>query len=402
MITDIISGNLSAEAIDIIGAATSVAIDKGGDAVRPLAVPEIMYKIASTYLLQSVTHAIPDLFPKIQLGCGMPNGVETALIRTQLALELGGPGSDTIVLSLDCRNAFNERKRELIAKALFAAPTTSRLWRFFMTFYGNGHSHLGVYSRGELIFNFLNSCGVKQGDPLASLFYALSVQELYVQTLGDDPMLEGVAIADDFTITGPATRVILALHRFIGLTRDDGPALNTKKSKVLWAYSTSHPSYRAFLAEMTELGIPISYDCIPLLGSSIGLRATRAARCLAAADSHEQFFNALQHEDMPAHIAVLILRSCGQPLFSYLDRVVPPVILREAAKKFDEHILRTMVAICDLPPPDAAGTNSTHRSITLPLRFDGMGFIPHTSRSPSAYWTSWATSAHDVRTSLFS
>jgi hypothetical protein len=311
MITDIINGDLSPEAVDIIGAATSVAIDKGGDSVRPLAVPEILYKIASMYVHRSVDHIIPRLFPSIQLGCGVKNGPEIALIRTQLALELGrhrDGGANTIVLSLDFRNAFNERKRTLIAKALFSAPETSRLWRFFMTFYGNSHSHLGVYSRGELIFEFLNSCGVKQGDPSASLFYALSVQELYEQTKAGDPLLECVAIADDFTITGPSPNVILALRRLIDLTRDEGPVLNPKKCKVLWAYPTSHPSYPAFIDAMTEFGIPVHYNSIPLLGSSVGLGKHRTTHCLTAVDKHLPFFAALRHEDMPAQIAMLLVR----------------------------------------------------------------------------------------------
>jgi len=78
---------------------------------------------------------------------------------------------------------------------------------------------------------------------------------------------------------------------------------------------------------------------------------------------------------------------------------MPPAIIREAAERFDELVLRTVLAVCDLPWPD--GKNNTHLAITLPFRFDGMGLPPHTRRSPAAYWTSWAASAHDVRSALF-
>ena len=141
----------------------------------------------------------------------MPNGVESALHRTQLALERGGAGSDTVVLSLDFRNAFNMRSRAAIATALHKAPRTSKLWRFFHSFYGSRGSHLGSYEKNELIFRFVSDEGVRQGCPVASFLYALSVQHIYEAAVKGIPGLEAVAIADDFTITGPSLLVTRAL-----------------------------------------------------------------------------------------------------------------------------------------------------------------------------------------------
>ena len=188
IIQDIAEGNLSPEATDIITSAVSVATDKSGgnpnsNQVRPLAVPEILYKLAAMFVISSIEQHMSTLFPTIQLGCGIKNGVESALHRTQVALEAGGHGSDTVVLSLDFRNAFNERQRSTIAKALYAAPVTSRLWRFFMLCYGERASHLGIYDRGELVHRFINDDGVRQGCPVASFLYALSVQHIYEAAL---------------------------------------------------------------------------------------------------------------------------------------------------------------------------------------------------------------------------
>jgi ribonuclease HI len=394
IIGDVIDGNLAPAAVDLLTGAVSVATDKGGDLVRPLAVPEIIYKIAGLLLLEAIDSSIPLLFPKIQLGCGVKNGIEIAIHRTQLALELGGAGSDTIVLCLDFRNAFNERSRAVIAKALFNAPSTSRLWRFFMMAYGNRSSHLGVYQRGQLIYNFINSQGVKQGCPVASFLYALSVQSLYTATVAGDDQLEAVAIADDFTITGPSDRVIAALRRLIALCAADGPTLNLTKCKALWAYSTAHPNYAAFLAIMTELRIPILYDSIPLLGASVGLGMHRAAHCMTAANSHDQFFKAISHPDMPVQIGLLLLRQSGLPRFTYLTRVTPPVVIRAAAERFDELVTNLVASICGLPPPSSHP--NIYLAITSPLSQDGMGFPPHTRASPAAHFASWANSAHDI------
>jgi ribonuclease HI len=122
IVQDIVNGNLSTSAIDIIASAVSVATDKGGDQVRPLAVPEVLYKVAAMFVIASIEQHMPSLFSTIQLGCGTRSGVEIAIHKTQTALEAqpGGIGSDTVVLSLDFRNAFNERQRHTIARALYS------------------------------------------------------------------------------------------------------------------------------------------------------------------------------------------------------------------------------------------------------------------------------------------
>jgi ribonuclease HI len=402
IIQDIASGNLSPEATDIITSSVSVATDKtngsdpASDQVRPLAVPEILYKLAGMFLISSLDQYMSSLFPTIQLGCGRKNGVESALHRTQIALEAGGDGSDTVVLSLDFRNAFNQRQRHTIANALYRAPNTSRLWRFFNLCYGSRAAHLGIYDRGTLIYRFINDDGVRQGCPVAAFLYALSVQHIYEAAVRGVPGLEAVAIADDFTITGPALSVARALQQLVEACKDDGPILNFGKCKALWAYSTNHPSYAPFCAAMSSYGepIPISYDAIPLLGAGVGLGNSRARFCNNAIQQHSNFFAAITHADMPVQAAMLLLRVSGIPRLTYLTRVIPPVIIREACEKFDAMIMRTVADKCNLPDP-ATNTN-VRRQITLPYRCAGMAFPPHTRSSPAAYYSSMAASAHTI------
>ena len=208
MVQDVVDGNLTPAAADIICRGVSIGTDKGPMQVRPLTMPESIYKLAALFCLNSMDYAIPTLFPRIQLGVGIKGGPEIAIHRTQLALERGGPG--TVVLRTDFRNAFNERDRAIIARALHGAPLTSGLWRFFMMAYGRRASHLGIYNRGQLIEHFLNSQGVRQGCPLASFLYALSVQPLYEQCVEGLSDVEAYAVADDLTLVGPARSVLAA------------------------------------------------------------------------------------------------------------------------------------------------------------------------------------------------
>jgi len=399
MVRDIVGGELDQAAVDLLGAAISVPIPKGDPAreqVRPLAVPEILYKISSMLLLESVDHHSRELFPSIQWACGKSNGSETAIHRSQIRLERGGAGSDTVSLSFDCRNAFNERERAAIAKALFAAPATSRLWRFFMCFYGNGASHLGVYQRGELIHHFLNSQGVKQGDPCATFLYALSVQALYEAAVNGDKTLEAVAFADDFTITGPSRNVLAAFDRLRALCSpgSGGPALNLSKCRALWPYSCDHPNYAPFCDAMAAHGIVVLHDSLPLLGGAIGLGMHRAVHAMKVATSHARLFKLLSHPHMKAQSGFLILHRSARRRLGYHLRVYPPIIIRKALEFFDEQIVNTTAKVCDIPSP---GSNPhIMQSIQLSFKNDGMDMRPCTRESPVAYFSSVALSADDL------
>jgi len=377
MVQDVVDGNLTPAAADIICRGVSIGTDKGPMQVRPLTMPESIYKLAALFCLNSMDYAIPTLFPRIQLGVGIKGGPEIAIHRTQLALERGGPG--TVVLRTDFRNAFNERDRAIIARALHGAPLTSGLWRFFMMAYGRRASHLGIYNRGQLIEHFLNSQGVRQGCPLASFLYALSVQPLYEQCVEGLSDVEAYAVADDLTLVGPARSVLAAFRRLIELSAPAGPALNLHKCEALWAYSTDHESYDEFADAMQEHGVTMKHDTVKMVGSTIGLGMARAAHCNAVVDEHKQFLAAIAHDEMPAQIALIITRMSYAPRLGYQARVTPPMVLREAAERFDEQILDCIATKLDLPSPRV--DRKTLDLLRLPFKHFGLALRPHTLSS---------------------
>ena len=396
IIQDIVNGNVDPSVISLITAAVSVAIPKpGGSGVRPLAIPESLYKLASLIGLNSIQPAMPLLFPSIQYGCGIKGGVEIALHRAQLAVETGG--SDVVVLRTDFKNAFNIRHRRIIAARLFSSPSTSTIWRFFALAYGGTEgSAMGVYQRGKLIHHFLNNEGVKQGDPLAAFLFALSMQPVYEECVRGIEGVEAVAIADDFTLIGPAKKVVVALERLIALCdEDDGLILNLLKCEVLWVHASNHPSYSSFVEVMNRHHINIRHDCVALLGSSIGVGMKRQTHVLQSIGTHDQLFRAILHPAMPSQIGLLLLRISALPRLNYLLRVTPPIIIRAAAERFDELIINTAIVKSGLPSPS---TNpSTLVILRSPLLYDGLGFRPHTLTSPAAYWSSVASAASHLR-----
>jgi len=395
IVEDICNGDLLPAAVEVVCAARSIGTDKGtgGDEVRPLAVPEVMYKLAGSFCLEAITSHMASFFPRIQYGCGIKGGPEQAVHCAQAALELGG--ADTVVLRTDFSNAFNERKRHIIARALAAAPLSSPLWRFFNMAYGTRGSHMGIYDKGRLIHVFMNTEGVKQGCPVAAFLFALSVQSLYEQCIAKHPDVHAFAVADDLTLVGPALSVLACLRTLQTLCAVDGPRLNLSKCEVLWAHDRAHPSHDPFTTAMRTLGVNVRYDCVKMLGSTIGLGVHRVQHTLTAVAKHRPFFDAIMHNDMPVQTAMLLLRVSGVARLTYLTRITPPSIIRAAAEQFDAMVLFAAVKKSRLPDPRRRP--QVYTLLTTPLRIGGLGYRPHTLSSPAAYWASIAGAATTMR-----
>ena len=394
LVQDIVDGAVPRAVMDRVSATAAVAAGKPHDehGVRPLQMPEVLYKAAAMTCMGSIDHTLPALFPTIQLGVGVRGGVEIATHVAQVALEAGG--DDVVAMRLDFRNAFNRRARHVIAEALLACPTTAPLWRFFVAAYGVP-GHVGVYERGRLVRAFMATDGVRQGCPIAAFLFALSVQYLYEACVARWPAVLAVAIADDLTLVGPATDVLGSFTDLRALCAEHGPDLNLGKCTALWPRSTNHHHYGPFLAEVRQHGLRLRHDNIEMLGATIGLDAARSAACLAAMSQHGHFFRRLRHSDLPAQIAMLLLRRSGVPRLTYLSRITPPSILRAAALLFDAQVLHVAAHKAGLPQPSDA--NNTEQIITTPLRLGGMGFTQHAASSPAAWWASLALAAQHLR-----
>ena len=126
-------------------------------------------------------------------------GSSTALHVLQSALDIGGPS--VIALKTDFKNAFNTRKRHDILSELFMVPALAPLFRLAHWAYRS--PSLLLVSRGGVPFGgILSAEGVKQGDVLASLLFALSVHSYYSQCIDGLPNLRAVAVVDDFYLVG--------------------------------------------------------------------------------------------------------------------------------------------------------------------------------------------------------
>ena len=139
---------------------------------------ECFYKMACLYALSLVRADIPSILEPIQLALS-PGGSESVVHLLQAAIDLH---PEWIVISTDISNAFNSRKRSHILGALFQENKLAPLWRLAFWSYGSS-SPLLMIDHGKVIAELLSAEGVKQGDVLASLLFALSMKDLYSNSI---------------------------------------------------------------------------------------------------------------------------------------------------------------------------------------------------------------------------
>ena len=132
---------------DLITASRLLPLGKDGGGVRPIAVKETFYKLATIYPMSLVKPILPDIFEPIQLGVGARGGSERAVHLVQTALET--MGDETVLLKTDIRNAFNSRRRDQMLEILFEHPELAPIWRMAYWAYKDSSSLLVFEERNN-------------------------------------------------------------------------------------------------------------------------------------------------------------------------------------------------------------------------------------------------------------
>ena len=133
-------------------------------------------------------------------------------------------------------------------------------------------------------------------------------------------------------------------------------------------------------------------DATIILGAPVGRdQAAIKQMCIKVVESHDRFFSALAHDNIPVHEGMLILSRSGVPRLSYLSRCVRPELLSDAARLFDKRVLRT--ARQKLQLPDTDKLNAATLQLALPVKHVGFGLRPVRSTSSLAFQGSIAAAA---------
>ena len=352
-----------------------VAVPKPeSDRVRPVAVGSVLLKLAAHVLLDSLYASLRRIFEPYQVGLFVRGGIETALLRTQLGLEAGA--GDNVLVSLDLTNAFNARSRHVILDSLYCRPELASLFRLVHWLYGDS-TPLHFFNDNSYISTLWSEEGVRQGDVLGSVLFALSIQDALQSSLQDAPDSLLIAVHDDITIVGPpaaAHRVFARIVANVCGPPEPSPTdvqLNSIKSLVFCPIDEPR-----LIEAVSCFNLPVRVGgCLKLLGSLIGLDSH--ARTTACTDlvrgRMDKLVSVLLSPDISAQLFFILLRLCALPAFGFLARTLPMDIFCEAATVVDEMVVKLVVSRLALP--ELTWHEGAQKQINLPLSYGGLGIV---------------------------
>lgn len=364
-----------------------VSKDGSDSNVRPIAMGEVMVKLAAHYSMSLIEERLGELFPRIQFGVKHAGGSECAshLIRATLT-HSATVHADTIALTTDFMNAFNSANRAQMWSTLLGDPRTEPIWRMFHWAYSVA-SPLLVYDQHHLRAVLQSSEGVRQGDPFAAFVFAFFVQPLYEAAIAGMPECHAVSIQDDLTLIGPQQAVFAAFDRIRQLAASTYHLhLRVDKCSVFLPATVPAEQRELILTQCDARSLAHSAQ-LKSLGVMHGPAEAIQAHAMETVERHRAFFDALTHPDMPVQIGLILLRACALPRLSYLARTTLPAHLSDAAQRFDRMALACFSQLSGIPVDQP---EEIERQMRLPLSMGGLGLRAVSSYSHSAYFAALA------------
>jgi len=341
----------------LCGAPLTALLKKNGG-VRPIAVGEILRRLASRLCCQFARPFLPDYFlPHGQVGVGIPGGLEAAIHAVRHSLSVLGNDNSLALLKIDMKNAFNECNR------------TSFLDRVSEDFPEIAPWVHWCYSQpAELRFGnrrILASTGVQQGDPLGPLLFSL----VLVQFLNSNPLDEACLLSlwylDDGTFIGSRSSLQALLSCFAKFGPHFGLHINPSKCELYWPCGDS--SYPGFPPAIKRINSKNSG--LELLGSPVW----------GPPQFYDSFFSSQMDKifNIQDKLALLedpqvelhLLRSCLSVCkVTHILRCVPASSLGSFPSRFDFRLRECLSRILCCSVCDGAWWQAT-----LPFRLGGLG-----------------------------
>lgn len=285
--------------------------DKG---VRPVAVGELLRRLAAKAISRRHAPAIGKILALDgQVGVGVAGGIEGMFHATQQYVATNMGGSDAI-LKFDVRNAFNSVSRESMWTAMEQlvrdSPHFMDLLRYLISAYGQPTS---LFCGGEVI---ASEEGAQQGDPLASLYFAVVFTQAVSKASRLTPVIDlplRASFLDDLVVGGPTADLEVFTERLGVQFAAVGLSLNSSKCEVI-----THPDHPATAFEAMGFK-PLTTASFELVGAPCGTNLSLLDTKVRGVKAKLDQFRALPS----VHLGFLLARFCGTfPLLSYWIRLL--------------------------------------------------------------------------------
>ena len=344
-----------------------VPIGKANGGIRPIAIGEVVLKIAGKVLFARYAAEINAHFGKLQFGCLHKKGVERVVHNVRADIAEGRH-----ILAVDQANAFNSPYRFRIAIALYAVPVFRYFWRVFFLEYGSA-SDLLFFDEGKLFERIPSQRGTRQGSSLGGFYFCVVLQPVLEVLAAEFPDINFYAYMDDVTMTGfNYEELARAFFRFRDLCRPLGLEFNADKCDWLGAEGA------AMHESLSDAGVVRCEGCVKILGAYIGEAGACRKKLLDKLEKHDLLFERLSRmEAGSAQYGILL--ACGLPRHGFNLRVHHPDVVRESALAFDRRILDVAVVWFDIDLGDDL------EIARLPRRYDGAGLVETADICAHAY-----------------
>ena len=387
LLRDIINGELPDEARQLLLTSRLVALAKpNSDSLRPIAIGEMLYRLAAIVAVRRVTSDAAGLLAPHQYGVGVPAGAER--IVHSLQHELTDADKRPALLTLDMANAFNSSDRARLLRELYALPELQSVYRVADFAYSQPSMLVLSGCDGLMIES---AQGVRQGDPLSALLFCVYMKRLLEQ-VSETTDVRVYGFFDDVSLKGSPEQLMAALGHLQSALPQASLQLNTAKSHFTYFHDHLTPLPAAVRGTLSAHNIEYHHTWVGVVGAVVG-RDDAAIRegmhsVLAGAGGHDAFLRRIRLDEMPIQTATLLLRQCLVPALNYHLRCIAPVCIEDEARLFDQRMMEAAMDKLGLDEDERHERTTT--LLQRRLRDGGWGLASAASTSPAAFLGSMA------------
>ncbi len=231
--------------------------------------------------------------------------------------------------------------------------------------------------------------GVRQGDLLSSLLFAMTWQTVVRQAMTEfqDKGVKILSFQDDATIVAPIDLVFNVYDRIIAAA-DSVASLVVQPTKCAFIYlhAETTPPAPETSRRISSGEIP-SLNALEILGAPVGqFGSGYDAIMQERLNRNSAVFDRLQRPAMKVQVASTLLRVCVQRQFDYMLRMIRPTAVMPFAKKFDAELFAVVRRLLRLPTnaEDDPTFALTFDQMLLPIAAGGLGHRT-ADTSPTAF-----------------
>ncbi|XP_055329609.1 uncharacterized protein LOC129582190 [Paramacrobiotus metropolitanus] len=222
LINFLVAGKLPEVLRPVLFGANLIALSKKDGGVRPIAVGNVLRRLAAKIVTKRCGKKANELFTPTQVGCGTRGGAEAAVhaVRSFIHEEHDGL---RVLFKIDYRNAFNTVRRDIMLQSVL--EHFPEYYPFVLSAYG-APSVLSCCGSDE---DLSSATGIQQGDPMGPLLYCLVSLLLCISLLSK----LRVFFLDDGALGGTVDEVADDLTAIVAASSAAGLKLNPAKCEML-------------------------------------------------------------------------------------------------------------------------------------------------------------------------